>query len=203
MTELLRTDEPAAASTTPGFNDVAHRDDEFLLTVYRRRARQLAQPRAAARTRRTLENVLIVAVGAERYGIPLRDVRHVCRCSPLTQVPGSREELLGLANVQEAVRSVYALTRLLGLDDSSTAPGYFLLIHAGPRDIVLAVDQLQETRPIDRGELESSSEAVSREYLPYVAGLTADNVVVLEISRFRQHPALAAARAAEPVAEGT
>jgi len=148
-------------------------DESRLQDIYRRRAVQLAQRRVHAGASTTGLPWLVVTLGAERYGIALRDVVEAIPFARCTPVPGARSELLGVINVRGEVRSVVDLARLLGLPKTEEKrAGYILLLRRQGQEIGLRVEQLEQVRLL-------SFEEAAGPPSPYVKGRS-EGVLLLD-----------------------
>ncbi len=63
---------------------------------------------------------LVFSLDAERYAIPIGDVREIVRVPALTEIPRGAKNLLGVMNLRGEVLPVYEVKRRLHLSD--TAP---------------------------------------------------------------------------------
>jgi purine-binding chemotaxis protein CheW len=162
-------------------------DPVRLDAAYRRRAERLAARRTeAAPAAEESVPVLAFGIGAERYGLPLRDLEAVLPFANCTPVPGGVAELLGVTNVRGAVRSVLDLRRLLGLPEGPAGgAGYILLVRHGDQVVGLRVDSLEKAVRVATGSLVAAAEPLGR----YVKGLTPDRVIVLDAGAVLDHPA--------------
>ena len=161
-------------------------DPGRLDAVYRRRAERLAARRAEVASAAETVPVLAFGIGAERYGLPLRDLEAVLPFANCTPVPGGRAELLGVTNVRGEVRSVLDLRRLLGLPEGPAGgAGYILLVRHGDQVVGLRVDTLEKAVRVAPGSLVAAAEPLGR----FVKGLTPDRVIVLDAGAVLDHPA--------------
>jgi purine-binding chemotaxis protein CheW len=91
------------------------------------------------------EALLICALGAENYGIPISAVLRVVPFAPCTPAPGAPPAMLGFFGRAGQVFIVLDLGIALGLAGSPggiTAPeGHLLLLRHGPRRFALRVDR--------------------------------------------------------------
>lgn len=156
---------------------------ERLETVYRERAAALAGRRV--RTAPVGRRVLVVEIGAERYGLDFADLAGVLPFDACTPVPGGPPELLGVMNVGGEIRSILDLGRLLGRPAGPERPGYVLLVRAAAQSAALAVDRLDTVRLVAPGETVTPDE---RSDGRYVTGLTADAVRLLDTAAVLAHP---------------
>ena len=150
---------------------------ERLEAIYRERADALARPRVEARRTDGLR-VLEVEAGGERFGLDVRTVAEVRPLDGVTPVPGGPPELLGVVNVRGDLRSVTDLGRLLGLAGSDAA-GFVVLIRGA--EAAVRVDRVEAVRTV---ELAADAKPES----PFVRGVTADRLRVLDTASLFAHP---------------
>jgi purine-binding chemotaxis protein CheW len=96
-----------------------------------RLARRGAAPQVAAAA-----PVLVLAVGAERFGLDLRHVAEVLPVAPPTPLPGSPPAVLGLRARGGRLHTVLDLATLLGIipdRSEASAGGHDVLLRPGPR----------------------------------------------------------------------
>ncbi|QEL16618.1 chemotaxis protein CheW [Limnoglobus roseus] len=150
---------------------------ERVEAIYRERAEALARPRTEA-DRASGFRVLEVEVGGERFGVDLRDVAEVLPFDGGTPVPGGPSELVGVVNVRGDLRSVTDLGRLLGVTGSNIL-GFVVLIRGA--EAALRVDRAEAVRTIELA-------ADARPDSPFVRGVTADRLRVLDTAALLAHP---------------
>ncbi len=165
-------------------------DPGHLERVYRKRAAELARPVAAATVRDEAQEVLLFAVGAERYALELGQVREVIEAPAITPIPGSPRELAGVVNARGRIEPVWETALLLGLPPPAATvagpgsvqaagagrpPGYAVLLRRGERPGALRVDQLLAVRALRPGDWQRAAQSS-----PYSKGVTADRVTLLD-----------------------
>jgi len=88
-----------------------------------------------------LEDLLDIRVGFDSYAIHLDQVTGVFADKPVTPLPGSFPELLGIAGFRGAIVPVYDLRMLLGYPRGGSQR--WLILTAGQTRIALAFDQFE------------------------------------------------------------
>jgi purine-binding chemotaxis protein CheW len=169
---LKRIESRRAGSSLP--------DQMAIDDVYRRRASQLAERKAAGPGLSTCA-VLVFGLGAERYAIELSELAEVFPYRGCTAVPGAPPALIGVLNVRGEIRSVVDLRRVLELppcDDSTT--GYVLMLRQPGRAVGFKVDRVDHVRQIDPAELVSANDAKSVPGSRFVKALTADTLILID-----------------------
>jgi chemotaxis signal transduction protein len=97
-------------------------EPDFLLSVYRRRARELATRVASGPEGpevRAARAVLRFALGKESFALPLADLSGIAPLARWTPVPGAPAGVVGVVAHGGRIRSVVDLAVLLGLPQSS------------------------------------------------------------------------------------
>ncbi len=88
-----------------------------------------------------LDDLLDIRVGLDPYAIRLDQVTGVFADKPVTPLPGSFPELLGIAGFRGAIVPVYDLRTLLGYARGGSQR--WLILTAGETRIALAFDQFE------------------------------------------------------------
>jgi chemotaxis signal transduction protein len=88
-----------------------------------------------------LEDLLDIRVGLDPYAIHLNQVTGVFADKPVTPLPGSFPELVGIAGFRGAIVPVYDLRILLGYPRGGSQR--WLILTAGKTRIALAFDQFE------------------------------------------------------------
>ena len=83
------------------------------------------------------EDFLIVRIGGRPHAVPLDDVAAMQRAGPMTPVPGTVPELLGLATHHGEILPVYDLAAILGEAGGSGGASWHLATRHAP--LILAV----------------------------------------------------------------
>lgn len=188
-----RLNESAAAMAQGIAADTARLDAAF-----RQRAEQLAFRPAKAAEQATSEAVLVFSLGAERYGISLRDVLQVRACGRCTPLPAAPPAVLGVVNLNGEIRSVISLAQLIELPapgpSSAPAanPGYLLVLRH-PHQPCLAVDHVEHIESVTIAPQRGGSDKLTGISAKYVRGTTRDRVLVLNTDAIRNHPLMAPA----------
>jgi purine-binding chemotaxis protein CheW len=160
----------------------AHADHETMRRTLEERARALAQPLHAEKPADTLEMV-VMALGAERYGVDTQHVREVLVLAHLAPVPGTPAFWSGLVNIRGILYPVLDLRRYLALPEGDTAEARrsVVLVSGVGRTIGIVVDDVPEVRRVPTtaigAPLAGTPEAVSE----IVRGVTEDLLTILDV----------------------
>ena len=152
--------------------------------IFHQRALRLAAGNTHAQSAAATTPVLVFGVGDETYGVELQYVAQVFPNTRITPVPGAPEGLMGIANLQGEVRSVFGLRRLLtpsGGDDATNR--YILLLRHDSRHVGLQVERIDEVRQIVLDNLSEHEDASADKHAGYINGVTYDKVIMLRADR--------------------
>ena len=117
-----------------------------------------AQPDAAAEPdaapARDRVSYLGFLLGDQVFGLPLDQLREVCRLTRLRRVPGAPPGVAGLVNLRGEIVCALATSEILGLPESSAAEGsFFVALRGFPDPLGLVVDAIADIYAIDPGEI--------------------------------------------------
>ncbi len=124
------------------------------------------------------EKHLTLELGAEEYGVPVRDVREIVGALPTTPIPGSSHHVLGVVNLRGKVVPVIDLRLRLGLPPIDTGPRSCIVVCQGRSTLFgLLVDGVVEVVTVRGADIEPPPAVAGAE----VSGLAKvrDRVVIL------------------------
>ena len=155
---------------------------EALRGILLARARELSRPPQTQASGDTVE-LVVLALGAERYGVASENVQAVHALAGLTAVPGLPAFWAGLVNLRGRLYPVLNLRRYLGLAGEAPSDGKLVLAAAAGLSVALWVDEVPEVRQVPLAEigphltepLEGQAAAAGRH------GLTPDLLAVLDL----------------------
>ncbi|MGE5504269.1 MAG: chemotaxis protein CheW [Actinomycetota bacterium] len=153
----------------------------FAEAVLEMRARRLAAIRAAAAEPAAGTAALCFRVAGEHYGLPLADLAEVLPLNAWTPVPGQPQYLLGVTNVRGEIRPVLDLHSLLGMAaPDAGARSYVVFLQRDGAEVGLRVDALDRIRFVEHAGLTVPHEAANGLPQRFVAGITADTLILLD-----------------------
>jgi purine-binding chemotaxis protein CheW len=161
------------------------------------RARALARPPQDQAAGDTVE-LVVLAVGDERYGVDVRLVREVRPLAGLAPVPGTPSCWAGLVNLRGSLCPVLSLRRYLraGGDPDADPQGQgVLVVVTAPFTAALLADAA-ETRRFAPEELRPAAAAATDRAHTAVQAITADLLQVLDPGALLTDPALVVGREA-------
>lgn len=154
-------------------------DMDHIRRVLEERARLLARAPEPASTEPT-QDLLVLAVGAERYGVELRWVQEIQPLTGLTAVPGTPAFWAGVVNLRGRLYPVLDLRRYLAPPDAADAgKGRMVLVAAAGLSVALAVDEVHEVRPVPLSAIRPGLAGGTTRSV--IRGVTADLLSVLDL----------------------
>jgi purine-binding chemotaxis protein CheW len=171
--------------------DRADPADEPVRRILEERARALASALAPEDPVDTVD-LVVLTVGAERYGVAAERVREVRPLAELTPVPGTPPFWAGIVNVRGTLYPVLDLRRYFDLPqaDAGDQAEKVVLVSAAGLTVGLMAEDASGVRRLPAGAigppLGGASEAVSAT----IRGVTEDLLAVLDIEALLPHPRL-------------
>jgi len=101
-----------------------------------------ARFRDRVRERTGTQDLLVVRIGAERFGVPLDAIDELLEEPRIRSVPGAPEHLLGLITMGNATLPLYSPSLLLGMEPHGEHVA--LVMHGGGIRMAIAVDDADD-----------------------------------------------------------
>jgi chemotaxis signal transduction protein len=139
--------------------------------VLAERARRLARP---AVEEAAVPDALVVALGGAEYAFPTRQVAGVAAVERFVRIPGAPPRVAGMMNLGGAILAVLDLGVLLGLPPTPPAGGAVVVVPGPDGRFGLLVERVLGVRPLP------ALPPPPGEHHPYVAGVGADGLVLLD-----------------------
>jgi len=134
--------------------------------VWRERAVRLSERPVAAEAGQDFQPVMVLGIGAERYGIELGDVAEVLPPVRATPIPGTAAVVAGVINLHGEIRPVLDLRRLLGREG---VPGgerpRVIVLSRGGRQMCLQIDSVEQIRWIGSRDLQAGENPGRSRYI--------------------------------------
>jgi chemotaxis signal transduction protein len=99
-------------------------------------------------------------VASEAYAIPVERVVEVARLGTVTDVPGSRPELLGVLSIRGHILPVVDLAQVLGISRPGP-PSQLLVAESGGLEAGFAIDEVTEVAEMPEATADTESELLS------------------------------------------
>jgi purine-binding chemotaxis protein CheW len=111
---------------------------------------------AAPATGRVTGTYLTFQVGPEEYGIEIFKVREIIGMLPITPVPGSPTEMIGVINLRGKVIPVISVRTRFGMPAAEAHPhNVIIVVESRKGEIGLAVDRVAEVARFTEAETEA------------------------------------------------
>lgn len=164
---------------------------EEVQRILRERARALARPLAEAPTPTDVVELLVFALGGERYAIEAAHVLEVVPLGELTPVPGAPAHVLGVVNHRGRILPVMDLRRLLELAGQGvTEGGRVVAVQAGGMTFGILANAVAGLIEVGADEVAPPAPALSRRGQTFVRGVTAEMVALLDLGALARDPGL-------------
>ncbi len=174
-----------------------------LSTIYRRRARQLAQRRDAAAPTAAGIPALVFNLGEETFALELRQLQEIFPYEKITAVPTAPPEILGVFNLRDDIRCVMDLGALIQLPGGTTHgkddngyKGYILVLKNNRTGF--RVDHISEIVHFSETPEPETKDGPSPLPTRYTKRLIKGNTALLDVEKILAHPLLQSI----PIAEG-
>lgn len=133
-----------------------------------------AAPVASPTAGRVAGTFLTFLVGHEEYGIEIFKVREIIGMLPITPVPGSPAEMIGVINLRGKVIPVVSIRSRFGMPAADAHPHNVIIVVENRRgEIGLAVDRVAEVARFTEAETEP----------PPAYGLAVDTTCVAAVGK--------------------
>jgi purine-binding chemotaxis protein CheW len=130
-----------------------------------------------------LREFLMFVVGGELFGIELTGIKEILSPPPITPVPRSSREILGVCSVRGLLVTVLCLRRKLRLPEMGTNRRSRILLTTSQsgETMGLLVDEVRQVVRLQASEIESAASTIGSDASEYVVGVARPpgNFVVL------------------------
>jgi len=152
-----------------------------------RRARQLAAVPEKQGDRRVAATVAVVAVGEERFGIPVEGLRGILKAPAIARLPGMPEWLPGIVQVRGELMSALDLGRWFQVAGGAE-PAYLAVVEGSRGALGLLVESVEGFREVGEEEIAQKLTAAPRAAGRPIRATTRDLVTLLDIERLLESP---------------
>ena len=126
--------------------------------------------------------IVVFALGEERYGLEISAVYEIIRPQPITAVPQAPASVVGVINLRGRIIPVVDLRFRFGLPDVIPGPGSRIVVCEANADRVgLMVDGVSEVLMVPEESIEATPEVAVGPGTDYVRGVAklADQMIIL------------------------
>lgn len=157
--------------------------------ILRERARALARRPPPALEAQTHLEVLEFGLAQERYALESRYVIEVCPLKDLTPLPCTPPFVLGIVNVRGRILPVLDLKRFFDLPQQGFTDLHRIVL-VGGNDLTfgLLADAIVGVRSVPVASLQASLPTLTGIRSEYLKGVTAERLVVLDLTRILADP---------------
>ncbi len=153
-------------------------------TLLRRRSVALAKP-PVLEDEAPCRDLLVVSVGATRFGLDVSHVLQILRNRSLCALPAGGGDLVGLVSARGEVVPVADLAALLNLAAADASRPYVVVVGGEQPSVGLLVDEVAAVESVAEHDVRGKPGGDSVE-----SGVTSDGVVVLDARRLLDDPRL-------------
>jgi len=126
--------------------------------------------------------VLVFALGEERYAVGSETVREVCLLKQITRVPCVPPFVLGIINLRGKIFSVIDLKRLFGLPQRETSDqSKVIIIGFNDMDVGIQVDDVTGVKQIPVSEIQQDLPTLSGIQEKYLYGITPERLTIINV----------------------
>jgi purine-binding chemotaxis protein CheW len=154
--------------------------------ILEERARELARP-LDEEDQGASTSLLILGVGAERYGIDITTVQETRSLAQIAPLPNTPPFWRGLVNVRGRLCPVLDLGRYLQVPDAGPAAQHehdlrmLVVVFAAGLTVALVVDSVGEIRRVPTGSVKATPAEAPGAGSRAIVGVTSDLVSVLDV----------------------
>jgi purine-binding chemotaxis protein CheW len=130
--------------------------------------------------------IVVFALGAQRYALPLADVQELLRAVTIVALPKAPSVVEGVIDVRGRVVPVVDMRQRFGLAPKVLEPSdHLVLATVGARTVALRVDRAVDLVRIDARQIEDANPAVrDAAYVSGVARLADGLVLIHDLGEF-------------------
>ncbi len=164
--------------------------------ILEKRAQALAQLPVEEQAEGEILRLVTFRSGEERYGVEITQVQEVQPLQPeaWSKVPCTPDFIVGVVNIRGRVYSLRDVGRFVGLPARPlTSASQVLIVRSGRGDngemvVGFLTDDVPQVITVSQADVRPSSTTVSSKVQEYVAGVTVDMVIILDLPRLLTDP---------------
>lgn len=156
-------------------------DPDEIQRILEQRAAALARSDDDDQVGETL-TLVVIALGGERYGVPIASVREISAVDRVTALPATPPFWIGMVNMRGTLHAVLDLRRYLAIPGGGdAATPQVMLVHGSGMTVGLRIDQVLEVRDVPVAEIGPPLVDAGSTRAEVCTGLTTDLVAVLDV----------------------
>ncbi len=161
--------------------DSPSQDAATIQRILEARARALAQP-LQTESRVEGSEMVVLALGSERYGVEIKYVQEIRPLISLTRVPSTPTFWAGLVNLRGRLFPVLDLRRYLSLPGNSPSTnGKVILVSAHGLEVGLLADDVLGVRQVASADIAPLVGEASGARREIISGVTSDFLSVIDL----------------------
>jgi purine-binding chemotaxis protein CheW len=122
------------------------------------------------------DKYVVFSLGQEQYGLPIENIEQILSNSPVTRIPKTAKEILGVFNLRGETLAVVDTRAILNVEDSED--GCFLVVSIGGTRAAMVADKVNGIYDLAENQIQMSSGMASGQVSNYT-GRIDDKLVVL------------------------
>ncbi len=166
------------------------------IEILDKRAQALAQLPKEEQAEDEILRLVTFHSGEERYGVEITQVQEVQSLRPeaWSKVPCTPDFIVGVVNIRGRVFSLMDVGRFVGLPARPlTSASQVLIVRSGLGDkgemeLGFLTDDVPQVITVSQDDVRPSSTTISSKVQEYVAGVTVDMVIILDLPRLLNDP---------------
>ena len=128
--------------------------------------------------------LVVFALGADEYGVPIASVQEIIRHAPPRPIPGSPPHVLGVINLRGRIIPVVDLRARFGVVADPPADAKIVILELGEVTVGVVVDEVREVLAVGADRCEPPPDGAGEaDYIDAVAKLDGCLLVILDMHR--------------------
>lgn len=178
----MKTEQPPSALTADSNGGDARQ-------ILKARAKALARPPESLKHTEAVIEVIEFGLAQERYAIPTAAVREVYPLKDLTPLPCTPPFVLGVINLRGQILPVIDIKKFFDLPQQGITDLHkVIIVHHEEMDLGILADVVLGVRAVPLNALQPSLPTLAGIREEYLKGVTAERLVVLDVTRILADP---------------
>lgn len=163
-----------------------------LPALWHSRAVELATAPDRDREEGDRKTLVVIRLGADRYGVPITAVREIQRVSCVTAVNTAPAFISGVINLRGVILTLLDVRVFFGLDPAPVGEDARILIAEGGDMVVgILVEQVEEIVEVPSAEIKpplASAKGIAEDYVAGIVALGGQMVVLIDLDKVLRNP---------------